>query len=63
VDVEFDLPADATSKTLPKDLRYEIEMPVDDSDGNPKRDYRFVPNDELKIRRISRPYFEQEDYD
>ena len=49
VDVQFDLPDDERSKTLPESLRKEHA-------GNSQ--YKYIPDNELKIKSISRPYLE-----
>lgn len=61
VDVEFDVPEGEKGKVIPEDLRFEMESPAFDFEGKPAPgyDYRFVPNDNLKIKSISRPYLEQ----
>lgn len=53
VDVEFDVPEG--SKVLPEDLRFEM--------NDLKDQFRFVSNDKLKIKHISRPYVEPFSYD
>jgi hypothetical protein len=57
VDVEFDVPIDAKGKILPEDLRHEME------NSSAKENYRFVTNEKLIIKSISRPYLEQFAYD
>ena len=55
VDVEFDVPEAAQSKTIiPEDLRHESLA---------EDKYEFVPNEKLKIKNISRPYLEPAYYD
>jgi hypothetical protein len=46
-------------------LRYETESHVFDLPGRTPviENYQFVPNEELKIKSISRPYIEQFNYD
>jgi hypothetical protein len=65
VDVEFDVPQDAKEATVPEDMRDEMESPAFDLDGNPmpEQQYQYVPNEQLKIKSISRPYIEQFNYD
>jgi len=53
VDVEFDVPEGG--KVLPEDLRFEM---YDVNEG-----FRFVSNDKLKIKTISKPYVEPFAYD
>jgi hypothetical protein len=53
VDVEFDVPEG--DKVVPEDLRFEMDYL--------KEGFRFVSNDKLKIKRISRPYVEPFSYD
>ena len=53
VDVEFDVPEGG--KVIPEDLRFEM---YDLREG-----FRFVSNDKLKIKRISRPYVEPFSFD
>ena len=64
VDVEFEGPPSAKGKIiLPEDLRSEMESPA--SDANPgllERNYLFLPNEQLKIKSMSRPYIEQLNY-
>lgn len=55
VDVKFEQPPDATKIVLPEDLKLEAE-------GEPER-YQIVPNEELKITEISKPYLEPFFYD
>jgi hypothetical protein len=55
VDVEFEKPANATKVILPEDLKLEAE-------GEPEK-YQIVPNEELKITAVSRPYLEPFSYD
>lgn len=66
VDVEFEGPPSAKDKIiLPEDLRPEMESPASDSGGNPgllERNYLFLPNEQLKIKSMSRPYIEQVNY-
>ena len=54
VDVEFDVPT-VGSRIVPEDLRFEMR--------NSKQDFQFVPNDKLRIKRISKPYVEPFAYD
>lgn len=61
VDVEFDVPEDTKSIIVPEDLRFGRESPASDEKGKPsssKKGYQFVPNEKLKIKTISKPYFE-----
>lgn len=53
VDVEFDVPEG--SKVIPEDLRFEMDYS--------KEGFRYISNDKLKIKRISRPYVEPFFYD
>jgi len=55
VDVEFEKPSDSKKVVVPEDLKPETE-------GEPER-YQIVPNEELKITAISKPYLEPFDYD
>jgi len=50
VDVEFEAPNEGKGRVVPEDLRFEMK----DTNG----EYRFVSNDKLKIKRISKPYVE-----
>jgi hypothetical protein len=61
VDVEFDVPQDAKGSIVPEDMRGEMEGPAFDLNGNqmPEREYQYVPNEQLRIKSISRPYIEQ----
>jgi hypothetical protein len=53
VDVEFEVPS--SGRIVPEDLGFEWR------DSN--EDIQFIPNDKLKIKRISAPYLEQFNYD
>lgn len=51
VEVEFDVAEDANSKTImPEDSRHE-SLSADK--------YEFIPNDQIKIKRVSQPYLER----
>lgn len=74
VEVEFDVLEGTEGKTIPEDLRFEMESTevevemestADNSEGKPlpKDNYQYVPNERLKIKSISRPYIEQFNYD
>jgi hypothetical protein len=53
VDVEFDVPEG--DKAVPEDLRFEMDYL--------KEGFRYISNDMLKIKRISRPYVEPFSFD
>lgn len=53
VDVEFDVPEG--SKLIPEDLRFEMDYL--------KEGFRYISNDKLKIKSISRPYVEPFSFD
>ena len=55
VDVEFEKPPDAKKIVLPEDLKPEA--------GGEAERYQIVPNEELKITEISKPYLEPPFYD
>lgn len=60
VDVEFEGPPSAQGKIiLPEDLRREMESA---NPGLLERNYQFLPDEQLKIKSISRPYVEQFSY-
>lgn len=58
VDVEFEAPENAKGRITPEDLRYEVEATADSDSKSSAKDYQFVPNEKLKIKRISKPYLE-----